>query len=92
MDLHITDSSSVVIEAGWMGVKSCILNSGFNEGGVYSSCYQKEKEVGLAKVIPQEPDAIMRWIEESLKVKEKSNHNYIINNNLDMFIDSIGSG
>lgn len=86
VDLHITDSSSVVIEAGWMGVKSCILNPEFLEGGIFDSYYRKEREAGLAHVIPQDPDAIKSWIEESMKNRAKSIKGIEMTNNLDFFI------
>jgi hypothetical protein len=88
VDLHITDSSSVVIEAGWMGIKSCILNPDFIEGGAYYSYYQKEREAGLAHVIPQDPDVIKRWIEESIKSHSERIKYLEISNNLGSWIES----
>ncbi len=65
-DLHITDSSSVVTEASWMGVHSALLNSSIRPGGSLESFYANERSVGLAEVIPQDSAMIRRWIANCL--------------------------
>src|SRR5690606_10406620 len=42
-DLHITYSSTVVIEAAWMGVRSAILNQDICNGGKSDSYYSYER-------------------------------------------------
>jgi hypothetical protein len=65
-DLHITDASSVVIEAGWMGVKSGLLNPNFAAGRAYESVYAYERNAGLAELLPQDADSIKSWIARNL--------------------------
>ena len=67
VDLHITDMSTVVTEAGWLGVPSALLNPHLNRGGKLESLYENERRLGLASVLPQEVDAIETWMEEKLE-------------------------
>jgi len=66
VDLHITEHSSVVIEAGWMGVYSALLNSHIRPGGILENLYKYERDLGLATVLPQDANTIKRWIMETL--------------------------
>lgn len=70
VDLHITDMSSVVVEAGWMGVYSALLNSHICTGGSLENIYAHERGLGLAEVLPQDTKMIRRWIAETL-IKSK---------------------
>lgn len=65
-DLHITDMSTVVTEAAWLGVPSALLNPHLVEGGKLESLYQCERRAGLATLVPQEVEQIEAWIEQNL--------------------------
>lgn len=65
-DLHITDMSSVVIEASWFGLPSALLNPYLNKGGVIENMYEHERRSGIATVVDQNVDSIESWIEEKL--------------------------
>lgn len=65
-DLHITDMSTVVTEAAWLGVPSALLNPYLAEGDKLESLYQYERQAGLATLVPQQADQIEAWIEEKL--------------------------
>lgn len=66
VDLHITDMSSVVIEASWFGLPSALLNPYLNKGGVIENMYEYERASGIATVVAQDVDSIESWIEEKL--------------------------
>jgi hypothetical protein len=73
VDLHITEHSTIVVEAGWMGVYSALLSSQICPGGELENIYLHERKLGLATVLPQDTDIIKRWIAETLiKGKGKS--------------------
>lgn len=61
-DLHITDSSAVVIEAAWMGVRSALLNPDTER----RELYLHERQQGFAQVVPRSEAAIREWIRHSL--------------------------
>jgi hypothetical protein len=65
-DLHITDSSSVVIEAGWFGIKSALLNPLFQPGARFGHMYSQQRNEGLAELLPQDADSIKSWIARNL--------------------------
>lgn len=65
-DLHITDMSTVVTEAAWMGVKSAILNQKIGEGREFNHFFHHERTTGMAEIIPQDPGRIKQWIVQSL--------------------------
>jgi len=72
-NLHITDYSTVVVEAGWMGLYSALLSSHICPGGKYENLYIHERTSGLATVLIQDSNVIKRWIVETLaKGKGKS--------------------
>jgi len=70
-DLHITDMSSVVVEASWGGVPSALLNPLINEGEILADLFELERKIGIATVLPQNNVAIESWIERTL-LSEKS--------------------
>ncbi|MCK9275953.1 MAG: hypothetical protein M0P57_12775 [Syntrophales bacterium] len=72
VDLHITDMSSIVVEAGWMGIYSALLNSNIRCGGSLQHMFMYERETGLAQVLPQDRSIVMQWIEKTL-IKGKRN-------------------
>jgi hypothetical protein len=64
--LHITDCSSVVIEAGWLGVKSALLNAKLSSGQPFENVYTYERSVGLADLVPRDAQGIRDWIARNL--------------------------
>jgi hypothetical protein len=64
--LHITDMSTVVVEAGWMGVFSGLLNDNIRSGGILENIYEHERSLGLATVLPQDTNTIRQWIAQTL--------------------------
>lgn len=65
-DLHITFSSSVVIEATWFGVFSAVLNPLANSQEVWGDAFIEQINLGLAKIISQDSFKIKQWISENL--------------------------
>jgi len=66
MDLHITFSSSVVIEAEWFGLKSAILDVEMAEGGCRDAFYITQKNNGVISVLRPYKADIDTWIQNSL--------------------------
>jgi hypothetical protein len=64
--LHITDCSTVVVEAGWMGVYSGLLSEHLCPGGKYQTYFINERSIGMANILPQNPEAIKLWIAKTL--------------------------
>jgi len=60
-DLHLTQNSTVTIEASWLGVRT-----GFVGGDVPKGYYHKEMEEGYASIIEGSPDVLLEWISETL--------------------------
>ena len=90
-DLHITDMSTVVIEAAWMGLQSALLNNNICPGGSLEKMYEHERSLGLATVLPQDVHSIKRWIEDALP---KRNSELILcdySNALNEFIEGMKS-
>lgn len=74
VNLHITDMSTVVIEASWLGIPSALLNPFLNKGGSIETLYEHERRSGMARVLVQDVGSIESWIEEKLQsVREISN-------------------
>jgi acid stress-induced BolA-like protein IbaG/YrbA len=70
-DLHITDMSTVVTEASWLGVPSALLNPHLNKGGSIENLYQQVRQSGMATLLPQEGGAIESWIKDKLQSKDE---------------------
>ena len=66
VDLHITDMSSVVIEAGWMSIHSALLNKELLPGGIFEYYFKHEQDLGMAVVLHQDTKKIKQWITDSL--------------------------
>lgn len=66
VDIHITYHSTIVIEAAWMGVRSALLNKDICRGGKWESLYAHERYIGMAEVLPQDPEIIKQWIADTL--------------------------
>ncbi len=73
VDLHITEHSTVVVEAGWMGIYSALLNSHICSGGRLENIYSYERGLGMAEVLKHDKNIIKQWIVKTLnKGREKS--------------------
>ncbi|MDS1140042.1 hypothetical protein RE432_06310 [Pusillimonas sp. SM2304] len=66
IDLHITDMSSVVIEASWFGVPSALLSMHIKPGGRLEGYFDEQFSSGYAKVVKQDKSSIEAWITEQL--------------------------
>jgi len=64
--LHITDDSSVTIEAGWFGVRTALFSREIRDGGRDQSLFLYERVVGIAECIETTEGAITGWIARSL--------------------------
>jgi hypothetical protein len=60
---HVTDYSSVVMEAACFGVPSAMLNPSLAPGRRLADVYRAEREAGLAEVVEQDANSLIRWIE-----------------------------
>ena len=88
-DLHITFSSAVVIEAARMGIRSGILNKQIGKNGKTQDWFSYERSLGMADVLPQNPEVIKQWIANTL---DESREKPLFENdgeNLDAFIKEI---
>jgi hypothetical protein len=89
VDLHITYSSAVVIEAAWMGLQSALLNNNICPGGGLEKMYEHERNLDFATVLPQNSEIIKHWISEAL-LKGKDNKTFTdTTQNLHKFIANI---
>jgi len=66
VDLHITDNSSVVIEAAWVGIRSACLNVHYGLGGSGENLFANERSLGMAEMLPKNADIIKQWIANTL--------------------------
>jgi hypothetical protein len=90
-DLHITDMSTVVVEAGWMGLYSALLNSNIRPAGSLENIYANERALGLATVLPQDANIIGRWIADTLAKGKGKPSLRETGRALDAFIDEIAT-
>lgn len=88
-DLHVTDTSTVTIEASWFGIRTGLLNQQIVNGGKYESYYINERDNGIAEVLPQNDDEIEKWIAEKLSEGRVKNDFYIKSKALSSFIKEI---
>ena len=70
IDLHITDFSSVVVEASWFDIPSAMLNPFLAEGKKLGTYYQAQRDSGIASLLDQDANVIKTWIEQSM-LREK---------------------
>jgi hypothetical protein len=63
---HITDSSSVVVEAGWMGIRSALLNPLYRPDAARGEAYGPERAAGLAESVGQDAASISQWVADAL--------------------------
>lgn len=88
-DLHITYHSTVAIEAAWMGVRSALLNQQICKNGEWESLFAHERAIGMAEVVPQDPDAIKQWIIDTLVKGRAESTMKDSSHALDAFIEEI---
>lgn len=88
-DLHITDLSTVVVEAAWMGIRSGILSEHMTKGGKYESYFMPERIRGMAEELDQDPDRIKKWIADTLSKGREKCFMEEYDQNLEMFITEI---
>lgn len=69
VDLHITDSSSIVTEAAWFGIPSALLNPLIAPGARYQDLFSEEISRGIAKCLKQDETTLLEWINENSEKK-----------------------
>ncbi len=88
-DLHITYNSTTVIEAAWMGCRSGLLNQQLCEGGKRESYYSYERSIGMAELLPHDPEFIEQWISDTLTKGRAEPMMKVSSLTLDAFIEEI---
>jgi hypothetical protein len=73
VDLHITYSSSVVIEAAHFGVPSALLDPQI-AGGIWDGYYASQISRGIATLLPCKASAIQDWISLWRKDSDRTLH------------------
>lgn len=86
-DLHITDMSTVVVEASIFGIASAILNPYLKSGEVLEDLFVYERSIGAASIINQNSVDIVAWIERNIRLKGEFSVN--LNNKITNFNDFI---
>ncbi len=79
IDLHITLSSAVTIEAAWFGISTALLGTNHSD---ISEWFDGELKGGLAELIDSHEDTISRWIKKQetlLASKAKYSHIEMLN-------------
>lgn len=71
-DLHITDFSSVTVEAAWYGIHSALLNPYLKPGEKLGTYYASERNRGIATLLAQKDEDIRKWIDENLKMTKEA--------------------
>ena len=88
-DLHITYMSSVVAESAWMGIRSGLLNKNLNPGEKFDNLFSFERSLGMADLLPQNTEAIEKWIIETLAKGRDHSTLKVFGQELDTCIDKI---
>ena len=87
VDLHITSSSAVTIEASWFGIKTALLSKNTD---LLKTWLGKEIDNGTAEIIIPECKEINRWINSnSTKNIALVRQKYVEKESIDHFISSI---
>ena len=87
VDLHITSSSAVTIEASWFGIKTALLNQNTD---LLLTWLRKEINNGSAEIVLPEFESIDRWIKSNSKKASISvSQKYEGNDFIDNFISSV---
>lgn len=89
VDLHITEHSTVVVEAGWMGIYSALLNSHIRSGGRLENIYTYERGLGMADVLKHDKNVIKQWIADKSKIDKRDSPLKLAGHSLRAFIDEI---
>lgn len=66
VDLHISYSSTVTVEAAWMGIRTGLMDPSLTGDGCYSSYFTYERSLGMAEILPLDPKIIKDWIAKKL--------------------------
>ncbi len=89
IELHITHSSSVVIEAAWLGVRSGILSQKIKDNQMINSYFSYERSIGIAELVPDDPNQIKKWIAATLQKGSGKSTANIIGDEIDIFFEEI---
>ncbi|WP_240222236.1 hypothetical protein [Rheinheimera hassiensis] len=88
VDLHITDSSSIVTEAAWFNIPSALLNPLIAPGARYQDLFSEEISRGIAKCLKQDETALLEWINENCEKKTAENLNGFSLNSFENWLQS----
>ena len=75
MDMHVTWSSSVCIEAAHFGIRSCLLNPRMAVTGEVSDYYSYYKAQGMIDSVRNTPETIHSWLQANESI-ERVAENY----------------
>ncbi len=96
VDLHVTLSSAVTIEAGWFGIPTALLGDNISDLMIWLG---SEIENGSAEIVKADHDSIARWIGRCLALGKGESRvipmptellDYFINNVKRCVVDGIG--
>lgn len=88
VDLHITYSSGVVIEAAHFGVPSALLDPQI-VGGLLDGYYASQIGKGIATLLPCQASAIQDWISVWRKDSDRTQHRQSVPEAYDEFLEEI---
>lgn len=71
VDLHITSSSAVTIEASWFGIRTALLGKQKKELELW---FKDEIGNKYAEIISNDAESIFSWIKRNIKIKKIKNH------------------
>lgn len=87
VDLHVTLSSAVTIEAGWFGIPTALLGNNVTD---LMTWFGSEIKDGLAEILQAEHNCIAQWIRQHEKSGSKESRVATIKtDSLDSFIDAV---
>lgn len=70
VDLHVTWSSSVCIEAAQFGIRSALMNPRLRAKDDCDAYYQHQRNIGLVDFITDEEAVVGDWIERNVDVRQ----------------------
>ncbi|CAB1259794.1 Uncharacterised protein [Vibrio cholerae] len=84
IDMHITDMSTVVLDAEYFGIPSALMSLSLNDGMSLEFLYKKQRDQGIATVVGHDEETIKNWIssksfKKNIKMKKmEMNFNTIL--------------
>lgn len=88
-DAHVSDYSSVTIEAAWFGVPSALLHSQFLDPDHPDTPFKAELASGLAHAVGGDADAIIAWLARNIAEGRRPNHQLVSDDAVQDFIENV---